>query len=128
MNVTMPRADIPFMLEMPDGSLRNNPEWIRLLTELLGRAGGTTGPGTEDLTVSQFEDAGIEETKAGLSTARDEFGQLPRIETTALDGDQLPPALQFVPTEDASGGVSALREELDALRVRVASLEQGTSA
>lgn len=115
-NITLPRADIPFMLDDGNGNLRNHPEWIRAMSDLLRRTGGVSGPGTEDLTLSQFEDAGIEETKVALRELGSEFGQLP-------------PAAQVpITQDDPDARLNALAAELTALREVVQGLLQGLSA
>ena len=43
-----------------------SPEWARYFETLTERAGGVTGSSTTDLSISAFEDAGIEETKADM--------------------------------------------------------------
>lgn len=76
--------------------------WFRYLSQALyDRAGGALGLSNDELAMSQFEDAGIEETKALVYSNHDAAGQY---------------------NEAAS-----LREELAALRARVDALEQGVS-
>lgn len=76
--------------------------WFRYLSQALyERAGGAMGPSTEDLATSQFEDAGIPELYALTYANQDSNNQ--------------------------SAEVSALREELQALRARMEALEQGVS-
>ena len=54
--VTLPRAGMP--LVRGDAV---SPEWFRFFHDLAVRSGGTTGASSNDLSLSQFEDAGIEE-------------------------------------------------------------------
>ena len=74
--VTLPRIQIPLTI----GGDRVSAEWYRLFHDLVLRAGGVTGPGTNDLAISQFDDAGIEETKFSLEVMARSLEQAPREE------------------------------------------------
>lgn len=75
--------------------------WFRYLSQALyDRAGGALGMSNDELAMSQFEDAGIEETKALVYANHDAASQF-----------------------DAS----ALREEVAALMRRIEAIEQGVS-
>ncbi len=108
--LTLPRVGISFL--SADGQV--SPEWRRFLFDLSQRAGGVTGSSTEDLTLSQFEDAGIEETKWALGNLAQQFGQLPVVP------DPLAP--------DPVPEVSELRAEVEELRRKVEALQQGLTA
>ncbi|MCW1958309.1 MAG: hypothetical protein KIH64_007145 [Mycobacterium sp.] len=98
--VTPPRAGIPIgRLRIGDKvfEVEADGEYLRFFASMVTRVGGVTGTGTEELVVSQFEDAGIEECKAQLYAWRDEAAQ---------------------------GTEAALREEIALLRSRLAALEQ----
>ena len=51
--LTLPRAQIPLV----DANGQVNREWYRYFNDLTKRAGGVDGSSSEDLTLSQFEDA-----------------------------------------------------------------------
>ena len=91
-----------FGVVKPDGTVEVNIQWYRyLVQDLFDRVGGFVGPTINDLAAAQFEDAGIEEMKALAYSNSDASNQSPE--------------------------VSALREELAALRSRVEAMEQGVS-
>jgi hypothetical protein len=104
MNVTTPIRAVPIGSVTIQGKkfdVATHPEFVKFFEALTNRVGGPTGPGTVDLAVSQFEDAGIAEQQAEFYTFKDAV------------------------TQDTS--LAALREELIALRARVETLEQGMS-
>ena len=105
--LTLPRVGIAFL--MADGQLA--PEWRRFLFDLTQRAGGVSGSGTDDLALSAFEDAGIEETKAQLISIRDEFSQLPRV-------PEQPEAPNLGPNEYLLAEIAALRSRIEGLEQR----------
>ena len=72
-NVTLPQVAVP----LADASGRVTKDWYRWAHDLTQRAGGVSGPGTEDLSIAQFDDASIEEIKARLSAVHDELRMLP---------------------------------------------------
>jgi hypothetical protein len=72
-SVTLPRADIP----IDDAGNRASRDLYRWMRDITERVGGTLGAGTDDLSASAFEDAGIEETKAALFMVAGNAGQLP---------------------------------------------------
>lgn len=101
--ITPPRAGVPIGRAVVAG--RNvvvdvDEEYLRFFASLTERAGGVSGSGTTDLSVAQFEDAGIEETKALLHVLANEAGQAP----------------------------SGIEEQLRALTLRVIALEQGAGS
>lgn len=87
-------------------------EWSRYLAGLYSRVGGAQGESTTDLTTSQFEDAGIEELKAGLYALADMAQAAPM----AQAADQV----QHLETQ-----VSGLREEVAQLRAMINDMRQG---
>lgn len=114
--VTQPRVGIPIGTVTIQGRVYDvptHPEWVRFFESALDRIGGPTGSSSNDLTLSQFEDAGIEETKAALFAVQDGFNQAPPVVS--------------VKDEEASPLLSALMEELALLRSRIDALEQGVS-
>jgi hypothetical protein len=79
--VTLPRAGIPIGTVSINGQqvpVSLHPEFQRYFETLFVRTGGATGAGNEELTLSQFEDAGIEESKAFAFALADEMRQQPR--------------------------------------------------
>jgi hypothetical protein len=91
-------------------------EWFTYLTqELFVRAGGTIGSSTTDLSVSQFDDAGIPELSAEMAAIHAEFRVIPQHlhePTTILQGDE----------------VSELRARVDVLEAELKGIKQGLSA
>ncbi len=72
-NVTIPRAQTPLTVGGPPMS----PDWYRFLHDITVRVGGVVGVGTNDLLVSQFDDAGIEETKTAVEVMARSLEQAP---------------------------------------------------
>lgn len=105
--LTLPRAQIP----MVDASGQVNREWYRYFTDLTKRAGGVDGSSSDDLTLSQFEDAGVEEVKQGAFRLADELGQLPPAVSVLIEAQQ---------TE-----ISDLREAVAALARAIQDMQQG---
>lgn len=127
--VTQPRSGIPIGLISIAGQTQEvelHPEFRRFFESIFNRIGGVTGAGSNDFALSQFEDAGTEETKAALAQARDEFGQLPPDADMQQDPEQFA-AQPFVIPDDASSELASLRAEVDALRQAVQALQQGLS-
>ncbi|MEI6282729.1 MAG: hypothetical protein WCP82_08455 [Alphaproteobacteria bacterium] len=129
-NVTQPRSGIPVGLVSIAGQMAEvelHPEFRRFFESIYNRIGGATGSGSNDFSLSQFEDAGTEETKWMLAAARDEFGQAPPdADMPADDAGQF--VAQAAPwPDDASGELAALRAEVDALRQIVQALQQGST-
>ena len=115
--VTQPRSGIPIGLLSIDGKTQEvelHPEFRRFFESMFNRVGGTTGAGSNDFALSQFEDAGTEETKAALAAAKDEFGQIPPSSMSAAQPDEIDNA-----------EIASLRAEVDALRQIVQALQQG---
>ena len=108
--LTLPRAQIPLV----DGKGQVTREWFRYFSDLTSRAGGVDGSGSEDLTLSQFEDAGIEESKAAIYRLSDDVGQLP------------PAVAQQI--EDLTTAVGELEAVVSTLRQAIQDLQQGVSA
>ena len=69
--VTLPRAGMPVA-----GTETISREWYRWAYDITQRVGGVTGAGTDDLTLSQFEDAGIEELKLQLYRLTDQISDM----------------------------------------------------
>ena len=105
--LTLPRAQIPLV----DANGQMTREWYRLMNDLVARAGGIDGSSSEDLTLSQFEDAGIEEAKQGAFRLADELGQLPPAVSVLIEAQQ---------TE-----ISDLREAVAALARAIQDIRQG---
>lgn len=82
------------------------------LRELWLRGGGSNAPSNDELLLSEYADAGIEETKATLFALADTIAAAP-IQTPHAQRD------------DEDGQISALREELAAALKRIDALEQG---
>lgn len=61
--VTLPRYGVALTARGDQPSA----EFYRWMHDITERVGGALGTGTDDLSVSQFEDAGIEETKAAVN-------------------------------------------------------------
>lgn len=93
--------------------------WFRYLSQaLFDRVGGALGVSTDDLALSQFEDAGIEETKAMVFGAMDAQGQ----------ADQsLSAEVSLLRDRGELDQTPALMAEIAALRERLEALEQGVS-
>ena len=111
-SVTQPRGGIPIATVTIAGQryeCATNPEFVRFFETLIQRVGGPVGTGTDDLALSQFEDAGIEELKAGAYQLADAFGQVPVIQPTSSQ-------------DEPSGELSALREELAAMKAQINEL------
>lgn len=95
--LTLPRAQLP--LTMQGAAI--SPEWYRWARDITERAGGVTGMGSHELALSQFEDAGIEETKALLYVTSDSLAQ--------------------------QNEIAQLRELVAVLAARIEAIEQGVS-
>ncbi len=123
--LTRPPARIP--LAGPDGLITR--EWYRYFDEVAVRLGGANGSGTDDLATSAFEDAGIEETKAGLNALRDEIMAAPvAAQHSAVDELGVgPPYEPISPQEELMADLHSLRAEVDLLRQQVRDLQQSTS-
>jgi hypothetical protein len=63
-------------------------EWYLFLLSMFERVGGSSGTSTTDLTLSQFEDAGIEETKAFLFRLADQTQSMPVVELMQIDSQE----------------------------------------
>jgi len=78
--VTLPRAGMPLT-----GDLTISREWYRWARDITERSGGVAGASSNDLSLSQFEDAGIEEVKLGLYRLTDEVNSQPQPAQTQID-------------------------------------------
>lgn len=107
-NVTLPREDIA----ITSRGDRVSTDWFRWARDITQRVGGVRGSSSDDLTLSQFEDAGIAEGHAALFALQDAIGQAPVRD-------------EYIRADDPSGELSALREEVALLRARLDALEQG---
>lgn len=105
--VTLPSSRIPLTANGDAVSV----EFYRWMHDITQRVGGVAGPGTEDLALSQFDDAGIEETKEALLEASDAVLQLPLLEALI----------------DDAGLVQRLSADVEELRGNMLDLEVGTS-
>jgi hypothetical protein len=119
--LTLPRASIPVI----DSKGYMSREWYRWATDATARMGGVEGASTDDLTLSQFEDAGIEEHKLGLFRLTDDIGQLPLTPQTAEQDDVSPPVVQAMPVDDVGNGIDGLRAQIAELTKAVEALQQG---
>lgn len=116
--VTPPKEQVPLGYVVIQGQryeVTQHPEIVRFFQSLVTRVGGVTGASTTDLTVSQFEDAGIEETKVQVRDLATEFGQMP------------PPAQIAITQDDPDGRVNALEARIGALEAVIQGLQQGTA-
>ena len=68
-NVTLPQAGVA---ATGMGGVMTR-DWYRWAHDVTQRIGGVTGESISDLVLSQFEDAGIEESKAQIYALRDEI-------------------------------------------------------
>jgi hypothetical protein len=78
--LTRPQGRIPIGYAVVNGArvpVTIDLEWDRYFTVMDERAGGVSGQGTDDLSLAQFDDAGIEELKARLSQVQDELRMIP---------------------------------------------------
>lgn len=105
--VTLPRAQIPLTL---NGNAISS-EWYRWAHDVTIRAGGVTGSSTDELTLMQFEDAGIEEMRLDVFSLRDEMRQAPPVVVMPAD-DQLV-------TSDLQARVDKLEGDLNSLAQRI---------
>jgi ABC-type transporter Mla subunit MlaD len=107
--LTLPRAGIPLI-----SGDRVSPEWFRFFHDLNERVGGVSGSSNDDLAASQFEDAGIEETKALLARVADAAAQVPPHEQAIVL------ALESLVSE-----VEEMRGQLRELTKAIEALQQG---
>jgi hypothetical protein len=118
-NVTPPRNGIPIGTARIGGqmvSIDVHPEYLRWFESLTTRVGGVMGASTTDLTLSAFEDAGIEEQKAALFRLADDAGQFP----AAVQVQQA--------ADDVAPGIEELRAQVAELTKAVEALQQGLTA
>ena len=108
--VTLPRAGMPVA-----GTATISREWYRWAYDITQRVGGVTGAGTNDLTLSQFEDAGIEEHKHALYRLTDDVWQMP-------------PMVEMSPADDQAPLIEELRAQVAELTKAVEALQQGLTA
>ena len=91
MNLTAPKSNIPIGWATFGGvrvPVMADAEWLRYLSQgLYDRVGGATGEGTNELTLSAFEDAGIEEAKASVFRLRDDMEQWPPLTPAAVESE-----------------------------------------
>ena len=118
-NVTFPRNGIPIGYVSINGQrmpVEVHPEYLRAFDSIVERVGGVSGSSTNDLTLSQFEDAGIEEHKHALFRLTDDVWQLPpMVDLSAAHEDKAP-------------GVEELRALVAELTKAVEALQQGLTA
>ena len=89
-------------------------EWYLFFQGVFDRVGGATGESTTDLNTSMFEDAGIEELKAGLYRGMQ-------------DTSQTPPMLPALPADDPLYAlVLALQDQVSELTKEIEALRQGS--
>lgn len=114
-NITAPRNGIPIGWANVAGqrvAVEIHPEYLRYFESLMARVGGVTGAGTEDLALSQFEDAGVEEHKHALFSLADDVAQSPIAVIDAVESD-------------TGASVEELREQVAELTKAVEALQQG---
>ena len=114
-NVTAPRNGIPIGWATVAGqrvAVEIHPEYLRYFEALMTRVGGVTGAGTDDLALSQFEDAGVEEHKHALFKLADAVAQSPIAVIDAIESD-------------IGASVEELREQVAELTKAVEALQQG---
>lgn len=104
--LTLPRAGIPLV-----SGDRVSPEWYRFFHDLTARAGGVTGAGTDDLSASAFEDAGIPEQQAQIYALSDAVFQAPAAVAASVAQE---PALERVAALEAQ--VAELTKALEGLQ------------
>lgn len=118
-NITAPRNGIPIGTARIGGqtvTIDVHPEYLRFFESLTIRAGGVTGASNTDLSLAQFEDAGIEEHKYALFRLADDAAQFQPV-----------PEVQRI-DDDVSPGIEALRARVDELTKAVEALQQGLTA
>lgn len=123
--LTPPKSNIPIgWLTLTDGkklSVSVDPEWLRYLSQdLFYRAGGPTGDSTSDLSLSQFEDAGVSENYAEFIVSRDGADQSPAWLMERVAELEAAQNSQAVPSD--------LLERITALEADIKALQQGLSA
>jgi hypothetical protein len=99
--LTRPQGRIPIGYAVVNGArvpVTIDLEWDRYFTVLDARAGGVNGPGTEDLSIAQFDDAGIAEQQAQLFALADDIGQLPPPVTLPQPGATISTAVSLTLT------------------------------
>ena len=117
--VTFPRTGIPIGYVTVNGArlpVELHPEYLRAFGSMVDRVGGPTGTGTDDLLLSQFEDAGIEENKLALYRLTDDIGQAPP--------SAIPPAMP----DNQDVLIEELRARVAELAKAVEALQQGMTA
>ncbi len=108
--VTIPRATVPI-----SGAAPISAEWYRWAHDITQRVGGPTGASSNDLSLSQFEDAGTEETKTQVVAVLHELRQLPVVEIAQT-------------VEALEGLLGGLLDQITQLRSEVEALKQGAHA
>lgn len=87
---------------------------VLFLRGVFERVGGATGESTTDLNIAAFEDAGVEELKAGV------YGFI-------QESSQAPPAAPAPPADDPLFPlVAALQDQVAELTKQIEALRQGT--
>lgn len=130
------QARVPFV----DDKGRLTPEALRSFRLLLLRVGGTVGPSTTDLNISDDEDSGLEEFKLDV-WKRLEAGDVNPLPVSEPFTDPMHPFSVIEPYTDPMHPldqpfpdvqqlmteVSELREEVTRLRRQINDIQQGTS-
>lgn len=106
--VTLPRAGMPLVNASP-----MSREWYRWAHDITQRVGGVTGQSNDELTMSQFEDAGVEEIKFSVYRLADEAAILP------------PAVAQQI--EDLTTEINQLRDCVATLMQAMQDMQQGTT-
>lgn len=105
-----------------DGTL--TPEAYRALQTLMVRVGGPIAPTINELDAQQYADAGIEETRALLYAAGNEFGSAPAAAPMPADDPLLPPVCGAT-VDSLQSDVNDLRETVARLTTQINDLNQG---
>lgn len=108
MTLTLQPPRVPLV----DQNGQTTKEWYRYFLDLQQRVGGYDSASLADLSESTFEDAGIEEAKAGLYLLRDDLMTAPRSELVA--------AVEFLQTQ-----VAELAALVTTLQGQIQDLNQG---
>lgn len=112
--VTPPKEQVPLGYVVIQGQryeVAQHPEIVRFFASLVTRVGGVSGSSTTDLTVSQFEDAGIEEIRAQFLSFIDESKQTPSSE--------------LIPMDLLLSELIAMREQVAELQKSIQDIQQG---
>lgn len=114
----------PARIQFVSADGRLTPEAYRALQTLMVRVGGPVAPTINELDAQQYADAGIEETRALLYAAMNEFGSAAPAASTPADDPLLPPAC-FATIDALQSDMNDLRETVARLTTQINDLNQG---